>query len=453
MPRDDSERNADLAAHAEAIRALGKQMVANVIEIGHRLTICKEALGHGNWLPWLEREFGWAEQSARNFMAVHAMSLKSPTVGDLNLDMRSLYLLAAPSTPAEVRDEILDRAKREKVSHTEVKRAVTEARPTPTRTPAPAPAASKRTSPASAPAPDADGLEIPDSEIAKTVVNGARAIMASRTEPDESLDYFPTPPWATRALFEWALPASARSIASVWEPACGEGHIAEVLREYVPTVTATDIHNYGYGDRLVDFLDPHGVVPENRDWIITNPPFDDAAVKFVLRALDLAETGVAMFFRSQWAVEGINRYETIFRDRPPTRCAFFVERVNLCKGRWDPDGSTATAYCWLIWIKGQMPQPTFWIPPGCRDDLIESDDVERFTAHPVVKKRCKNSGPCSTRPPIDEPDDDISLLGPTEPVAAVVKAANEGMPDIPPFLRRTKPVPAEDIAELEEAAP
>jgi hypothetical protein len=34
----------------------------------------------------------------------------------------------------------------------------------------------------------------------------------------------------------------------------------------------------------------------------------------------------------------------------------------------------------------------------------------------------------------------------------VVKAADGGMPDIPPFLRRTKPVPAEEIAEPEEAA-
>jgi hypothetical protein len=37
-------------------------------------------------------------------------------------------------------------------------------------------------------------------------------------------------------------------------------------------------------------------------------------------------------------------------------------------------------------------------------------------------------------------------------VAEVVKVANGGMPDIPPFLRRTKPAPAEDIAEPEEAA-
>jgi hypothetical protein len=67
------------------------------------------------------------------------------------------------------------------------------------------------------------------------VINGARAIMGSRVEPSDSLDYFPTPPWATRALIEKVLPQVAcrdtgRQIA--WEPACGEGHMAEVLAEY-----------------------------------------------------------------------------------------------------------------------------------------------------------------------------------------------------------------------------
>jgi hypothetical protein len=79
---------------------------------------------------------------------------KSVTVTDLNLDMQSLYLLAAPSTPPKVREEILDRAKSEKVAHAEVKRAVAEAQPTSTRTPKrTGSATSKRTSPASAPAP------------------------------------------------------------------------------------------------------------------------------------------------------------------------------------------------------------------------------------------------------------------------------------------------------------
>jgi hypothetical protein len=118
-------------------------------------------------------------------------------------------------------------------------------------------------------------------------------------------------------------------------------------------------------------------VPEV-DWIVTNPPFGDRTLQFVLRALELARVGVAMFVRSQWAVEGVGRYAQIFRDRPPTCFAPFVERVPLCKGKWDPDGSTATAYCWLIWVRGKKPMTPFYIPPGCRKALTRPTDRQRF---------------------------------------------------------------------------
>jgi hypothetical protein len=55
-------------------------------------------------------------------------------------------------------------------------------------------------------------------------------------------------------------------------------------------------------------------------------------------------------------------------------------------GRWEPDGRTATAYIWLVWIKGRAPRAPLWIPPGQRDACARPDDVERFTASPVVKK-------------------------------------------------------------------
>jgi hypothetical protein len=52
--------------------------------------------GHGNWLPWLEREFGWTDRTARNFMAVHEAAAKSEKFSDLNVPVSGLYLLAAP---------------------------------------------------------------------------------------------------------------------------------------------------------------------------------------------------------------------------------------------------------------------------------------------------------------------------------------------------------------------
>ena len=221
-----------------------------------------------------------------------------------------------------------------------------------------------------------------------TIINGARAIMGSRQEPSDSLDFFATPPWATRALIEHVFEKLERrshcKFQNAWEPACGEGHMAEVLREYFLRVIASDIHDYGYPEtKVADFL--KGPSLRNADWIITNPPFGEVGESFVLNAIDAAGTGVAMFMRVQW-LDTIGRYEHIFRDKPPTLIAFFAERVPLCKGRWDPEGSTATAYMWLVWIKGAEPRAPFWIPPGCREALTRPDDTERFTQHPVAKR-------------------------------------------------------------------
>jgi Protein of unknown function (DUF3102) len=99
-----------LAENAKVIRTLGKRAIGDVIEIGRRLTESKKLCGHGNWLPWLEREFGWEDRTALNFMQVHAMVGKSEKFADLSLPVSGLYLLAAPSTPEEVRDEVAIRA-------------------------------------------------------------------------------------------------------------------------------------------------------------------------------------------------------------------------------------------------------------------------------------------------------------------------------------------------------
>jgi hypothetical protein len=116
-----------LSKHATAIRALGKQTVDNVIEIGRRLTEAKRMLGHGSWLPWLKHEFGWTDQTARNFMLLHEFAGKPEFKKflNLNLPVSTLYLLAAPSTPDLAKSEIIDRtAAGETPSGNEVKRVI-----------------------------------------------------------------------------------------------------------------------------------------------------------------------------------------------------------------------------------------------------------------------------------------------------------------------------------------
>ena len=193
--------------------------------------------------------------------------------------------------------------------------------------------------------------------------NRSNAVMASRIEPHDSLDFFPTPPWATRALCEWL---GVEQSSSVLEPACGEGHMARPLAEYFATVDSSDLFDYGYG-RVEDFLFP--TIAGRPDWIITNPPFRLAA-QFAKTAIERARHGCALIVRTAFLESG-GRYRELFSASPPSDILQFAERVPMHKGRLDRHGTTATAYCWLVWRHGATGTQFHWIAP-CRK-LLERD--------------------------------------------------------------------------------
>lgn len=212
--------------------------------------------------------------------------------------------------------------------------------------------------------------------------NTSHAVMAQRAEPNDSLDFFPTPPWATRALCEHikvAIPEIREQ--TVWEPACGEGHMARPLAEYFGTVISSDVHPYGYG-AVLDFLFPGNV--DEADWIITNPPFR-LGKEFALKGIGRAKVGVALLVRTAF-LEGGERYAELFSYRRPVAILQYCERVPMVKGRYDPLASTATSYCWIIWRgtretrvirAGENDRTDFyWIPP-CRKHLERATDFPR----------------------------------------------------------------------------
>jgi|SRR5215475_771953 len=65
----------------------------NAFAIGALLAEARENAEHGEWGDWLESEFDWSEETARNYLAVHGLTVKFPTVRDLPLPMRVLYRL------------------------------------------------------------------------------------------------------------------------------------------------------------------------------------------------------------------------------------------------------------------------------------------------------------------------------------------------------------------------
>lgn len=78
-------------AEAEQIRAVQANAV---IEIGRHLIEAKDRVGHGHFLPWLDREFGWDERTAQRIMAVFERFGNTQRVADLPVTRAALYLLA-----------------------------------------------------------------------------------------------------------------------------------------------------------------------------------------------------------------------------------------------------------------------------------------------------------------------------------------------------------------------
>lgn len=207
--------------------------------------------------------------------------------------------------------------------------------------------------------------------------NTTHAVMSQRSEPRGSLDFFPTPPWATRALCERLTQIDyLRPTDTVWEPTCGAGHMARAIAEYAVVERASDIVDRGHDGMIIeDFL---AVAPPpgrqwRPDWVITNPPFN-LAEEFITRALAVATQGVAIMVRTQF-LEGVGRYKRLFSTSPPELVLQYVERVPINSGHVRRKNTTATSYCWLVWTPGYRSQHTDlrWIPP-CRKRLERDED-------------------------------------------------------------------------------
>lgn len=410
---------ADPEAWAIRIRARWQMGVEAIISTGRLLLEAKEILPHGSFQRMVEEELPFKIRMAQMLMTIAANPLFSNAqyIALLPPTVTTMYDCAR-LTPPEFERGVVEGIIRPDMERADVERI----RPTPRREavvddrrdliensssdgggesrPAHGLDGEARdlTPPDTAPVREELGAGVaPGPSEATQMPGGGLSIAHNRVEPSDSLDFFPTPPWATRSFFEHVLAHLNRlqhcKLQRAREPACGEGHMSEVMREYFREVLPSDKGDaYDYDYEVADFLDPDFAKDrDDADWIVTNPPFGPKGEEFVLQALKIAGTGVAMFVRLQW-LETPGRYERIFKNNPPSLVAIFSERVPLHKGRWVFNGKTMTAYAWVLWIKGMPPQPLFWIPPGCRVALTKADDAARFGA---VYEYDNNEAPAS----------------------------------------------------------
>lgn len=156
----------------------------------------------------------------------------------------------------------------------------------------------------------------------------ATAIVGSGKER-QSFDFYPTPREVTISLLDFLhIPENE----TIWEPACGQGHMVEVMRERGYDVVATDIQSG------TDFLTAD--LPQGVKWIITNPPFK-VSERFIKRCLHHKKPFALLLKSQYWHAA---RRQQLFATYPPK----FVLPLT-----WRPDftgqGSSLMDVCWCVW--------------------------------------------------------------------------------------------------------
>lgn len=188
---------------------------------------------------------------------------------------------------------------------------------------------------------------------------GSRICGGNTAYKRNASDYYPTPPEVTQALLNFLdLPKGT----SIWEPACGEGHMVDVMQNNGLQVVGTDLW------MGVDFLNAE--LPEEVSWIITNPPFSQAE-QFIRKCAQHGRPFALLLKSQYWHAA---KRVSLFFDITP---AFVLPLT------WRPDflfkkrgaGSPLMDVAWCVWLPGD--NKTEYIPlrrPTAQNRRAEEGD-------------------------------------------------------------------------------
>lgn len=162
----------------------------------------------------------------------------------------------------------------------------------------------------------------------------------------EPNDYYATEPKAAELLLQ--IEGFDKDV-TIWEPASGENHLADVFKNAGYNVRTSDLIKRTPTTEVMDFLRFRGGYDAN---IITNPPYKYAD-EFVRKALEAVPEGrkVCMFLKVQF-LEGKAR-KKLFAEFPPCRVWASSSRLKCAiNGGFDAIAGSAVAYAWFVWVKG-----------------------------------------------------------------------------------------------------
>src|SRR3954453_1063826 len=99
-------------------------------------------------------------------------------------------------------------------------------------------------------------------------------------------NFYRTPAEVTKKLLETLRRERIRLPNGIWEPCCGDGAMAEVLKADGHHVVATDLIDRGYGEGGRDFM-LETRLPASVTASGTNPPYGRCLYRFVDHGLEL----------------------------------------------------------------------------------------------------------------------------------------------------------------------
>ena len=174
----------------------------------------------------------------------------------------------------------------------------------------------------------------------------------------ETNDYYATDPHSLEIFLDKLDKDGIKLHKSIWECACGEGHLSKILKDKGYDVYSSDKIDRGYGV-VEDFLE--SIKFWNGD-ILTNPPYKYAQ-EFVEKAIQLVNNGnyVIMYLKIQF-LEGKSRRKLF--DKYPPKYVYVNSARQTCyiNGDMSKKMSSASCYCWFIWEKGNYSEPIIrWI--------------------------------------------------------------------------------------------
>ena len=129
----NDENRQVIQARTKKLKELWQRTAQDIWEIGQILAEVQSRLKQDRQFDaWLKAEFGLSRRTAYNFINVYKAFQENAKFAQINIDPSALYLLASPSTPQEIRDEIIQQASAgAKVTHKDIKKAISKKRSKP----------------------------------------------------------------------------------------------------------------------------------------------------------------------------------------------------------------------------------------------------------------------------------------------------------------------------------